>query len=360
MEKETFSNKLQNTLVDMKRRLQKEREEAVLLTQHLAAQRVQGRLVEESRARKLELELAAARTQLAEQKGAARNLAEQLASMQEGARAQLHQAESRMREMKAELAVAAQGQLQEQKDAAGRLIQQLAAERDASRAQLSEAESRTRALEEELGSARQQLNEQQQAAETIRQLTEERDESRAQLSEIESRLPAIEEEVVAAQEQFREQREMAVSVIQRLEEERDELLAQLNEQGARGQKLEEALVTTQNQLQEQMSVTAAAQSARAGGQASATDSALNGRPELWRMALPLTLVLMSSDFLAMNLRARPETLEAVREIQLGSQKLLDFLRSLDLNVAEPNPAERDQLEEIPHDPAGPHGTITPT
>ena len=94
-----------------------------------------------------------------------------------------------------------------------------------------------------------------------------------------------------------------------------------------------------------------------GGQDSASDSSLNGRLDLWRMAVPLTLVLMSSDLLAMNLRSSPETLEAVREIQLRSQKLLDFLRTSKL--LRPSPPKPDQPEETPRETAGPLGTITP-
>jgi hypothetical protein len=96
---------------------------------------------------------------------------------------------------------------------------------------------------------------------------------------------------------------------------------------------------------------------------------MNGRPDLWRTAVPLTLVLMSADLLSSNLRSAPETREAVREIQLGSQKLLDLLRTVDWNAAaqkaEPEgqpsspSAEPTAAEAAPDAPAGPFGSITP-
>ena len=57
---------------------------------------------------------------------------------------------------------------------------------------------------------------------------------------------------------------------------------------------------------------------------------LDDKRELyWRMAVPLTLVLVSTDLLAMNLRSSPAMLDAVRDIQLQSQKLLEAIRNSD-------------------------------
>ena len=350
MDHESDASKLRNTLDGLKRRLQHEREESETLTHHLTFNREQGPRVEDPRLRKLESELAAAQKQLAEQKAVAEQLLQQLAA-ERASRAQPTETGPDAQKLEEELATA-RSQLQNQKEAAERLIQQFAAERDESRAQLSEAESQARALQEELTAARQQINEQQQAAETIQQLTAERDESRAQLHEVESRIQVLGEEFVGAQEQFREQRESAVNFIRDLEAERDENRARLSEMEAREQKLDEELEAARKELQEKMSTVTAAE----GRQNSGQDSALNTQLEHWRMAVPLLLVLMSSDLLAMNLRSSPETLEAVRDIQSGSQKLLDFLRTFDLKTSSPD-SSQEAAQEKKTD--GHFGTLTP-
>lgn len=350
MDHESDASRLHNTLDGMKRRLQQEREESETLTHHLTFNREQGPRVEEPRLRKLESELAAAQEQLTEQKKVAEQLLQQLAA-ERASQAQPSDTGPDARRLEEELATA-RSQLQDQKEAAERLIQQLAAERDESRAQLTEAESQARALQEELTAARQQINEQQQAAETIQQLTAERDESRAQLNEVESRIQVLGEELVGAQEQFREQREAAVNFIRDLEAERDENRARLSEMEARAQKLEEELAAARKEFQEKMSTATAAE----GRQNSGQDSALNARLEHWRMAVPLILVLLSSDLLAMNLRSSPETLEAVRDIQSGSQKLLDFLRAFDLKTSSQGPSQEAAKEK---ETDGHFGTLTP-
>lgn len=313
MDKDPGSNKPPERPWGNKAKAPKRRRGRELLTQHIAMRRDKGGVSEESPVRKLELELANARKELAEQKGASANLAQQLASTREAARGRGSDGEAQARKLQAELPET-RDKLQNQKEAAERLVQQLAAERDG---------------------------------------------RRAQRSELESRIQALGEEFAAAQEQFRQQRESAVNFIHGLEAERDELRAQLHDQAEHVQKLEKALVTTQNQLQEQGSVAAAEEGARAGGQAAAPDSSLNGRTDLWRMAASLTLVLLSSDLLAMNRGASPETEEAVREIQLGSQKLLEFLRNSSLQPPTPQPAKPHQPAETPGERAGPFGTITP-
>jgi len=335
MEKDPSTDKIQMALDNLKRKLQKERDDAETLTQHWTFRRVQTPSAEDSHRKKLESELAAARNQLAEHKQAAEQLRQQLEAERDSHRGLKNETGAEVRELEEELN-AARGQLQEQKSAAENLIQQFAAERDESRARLSEVEVSTKALEEELAAARQQLSEQQQqAAEMIQQLTAERDESRAQYSDVESRIQVLGEELGGAQSRFREQLEAAINIIRNLEAERDEFCAQLREQEARAQKVEKELTEAQQQLQEQIHAAAAAERARA----------------------ELTLVLLSSDLLAMNLRSSPETRDAVREIQLGSQKLLDFLRTSDFSapdLAKPNPSE-----ETPREPAGPFGAITP-
>ena len=360
MENDAGQGRIRDTLDDLKRRLQKERQESETLTHHLAFQRERAP-AEDSRLKKLETELVV-QTQLVEE------LRQQLAAEQQSAQARRSEPEAKTRQLEEALA-AVQRRLGEQKEAAEQLIQQLAAERDESRARLREVESGTGALEEELAEARRQLNEYQQTAETIRQLTAERDENRAQLNEVESRIQVLTEDLMGAQEQFREQREMAVNVMQRLESERDELRARLNEEEARTQKLEDELAASRQQLQEQRNAVAASERARAeqqallhatgGRQDSAPDGSLNGRLDLWRMAVSLTLVLMSSDLLATNLRSSPETRDAAREIQLGSQKLLDFLRTFDFNAPAPDSAKPNPSPETPREPAGPLGTVTP-
>jgi len=50
---------------------------------------------------------------------------------------------------------------------------------------------------------------------------------------------------------------------------------------------------------------------------------------------------------------------AVQEIQLGSQKLLDFLRNSNLQPPAPQPAKLNQPAETPRETTGPFGTITP-
>jgi uncharacterized phage infection (PIP) family protein YhgE len=229
-------------------------------------------------------------------------------------------------------------------------------------------------LEEELAAARAQLSEQQQMAETVRQLTTERDAVRAQIAEVESRIQMFQEESEAAQNQSREQREVALEVIRSLESERDEYRAQLNEQEAKAQRFEEELAAARQQLDGK----GGPQNSASGGYGAAADFSTNGRADLWRTAVPLTLALLSADLLSNNLRSDPETRDAVREIQLGSQKLLDWLRTVDWNTPaqEAQPAESPESpdsespaseaasaetdpEAAPDVPTGPFGSITP-
>ena len=401
MANDADQGRIQNSIENLKRRLQREREESETLTHNLSFRRDQAPPMEDSRMKKLEAELAAAQKELAEQKAiaeqskqqlakqqtspqrneelataqirlqdqktAAEQLIQQLAAERDESRGRLREMEIWTRTLGDELATTRQ-QLSDQQQTA-ETVRQLTSERDQDRTHLAEAESRARGLEEELAAARQQLSDQQQTAETIRQLTAERDESRAQLSDVESRIQVLGEELAAAQEQSREQREAVGNFIQRLEAERDETGARLREQEERAQKLEEELAATRQQLQEQINVATAAEKAAGerqallsqgvGGQVSALDRSANGQPDLWRIAASLTLVLMSSDLLALNHGSCPETQEAVREIQLGSQKLLDFLRNFNSQSPTPQPTKSDQPAETPRETTGAFGTITP-
>jgi chromosome segregation ATPase len=359
------TNKIQRALDELKKKLQKEREEAETLTQHFTLRRDQIRPLEDSRLKKAEEELAAARQLLEEQRQANEKLVQQLAAGREAQRGLGGDNGAEAQRLKEELN-SVRAQLQEQRSAAEGLIQQFAAERDESRARLAELEPRVFALEAELATARQELSEQQLAAEaavesvseTIELLTAERDESRAQLAEVGQRIQVLQEESEAAQNLSREQRELALNVIRNLESERDEFRAQLNEQEARVRKLEGDLEAALAQRVEAM----ASGNHDAAPVASSAVGSSNGRPELWRMAVPLTLVLLSSDMLSSNLKSSPESREAIREIQLGGQKLLDLLRTIDWNKPsheEATPQEIEHAEQSPAPPNGPFGSMTP-
>ena len=194
--------------------------------------------------------------------------------------------------------------------------------------------------------------------ETIEQLTRERDESRAQLAEVGQRIQVLQEESEAAQNLSREQRELALNVIRNLESEREEFRSLMSEQEARIRKLEQDLEAA---LAQRVDVLASGNHETAPVASSPVASA-NGRPELWRMAVPLTLMLLSSDMLSTSVRTSPESREAIREIQLGSQKLLDLLRTVDWNKPaeqDTKPLDADQLEQSPAPPNGPFGSMTP-
>ena len=115
MKNDGASNRLQSTLDDLKRRMQQERQAAESLTHHLTAQRDQGRVVEESRIRKLESELADAQRQWAEQKAVADKLSQQLANERSGT-------PPRVRELEQELD-AAESRFQRERDAGSQSIE---------------------------------------------------------------------------------------------------------------------------------------------------------------------------------------------------------------------------------------------
>jgi DNA repair exonuclease SbcCD ATPase subunit len=356
------SGRLKATLDDMKRKLEEDREAAELLTRHLTVQRAQKVPMGPSRMNQLETDLAEARKQMLEQKETTEKWIQQVTTERDAGRGRLREAEASMQKLRDELA-ASQNQLKEQREAAESLIQQMMAdskgtvaqaggdlearsrareveedlqkarqqlgalearvraseeelaavrqqfseqkqaseeairqlmtERDESRGRLSEAEARVRGSEEELAAARQQLSEQKQASEeSIQQLTAERDESRAQYSEVESRTEVLQEEFAAAHEQFREQRETAVRVIQQLEAERDESQGRSSELEAKAAELEKELEAARAQLQNE----------------SGRDTVSQG--------------------------VRIELLDAVMEMQIQGQKLLDILQTWNSKAAD--------------------------
>ena len=357
MEKDDSTNKIGRALDELKRKLQREREEAESLTAHFTLRRDQVKPVEDSRRKKLDEELSAARKELAAQKEANNQLARQLATERENHSNANGKNGTEVQTLQQELN-SARTQLQEQRQAAENLINQVAAERDECRTQLSEVEPRMQALEVELSASRQQLSELQEKAATIEQLTQERDESQAAIAEIEARIQMLQEESEASQKLSREQRELTLEAIRNLESERDEYCARLNEQETKEKELQEQLEGARKQLQEQAD---AAREGRESPISGPGNASLNGCAEPWLTAVPLTLALMSADMLSNSLRSAPETKEAVREIQASSQKLLALLRTADWKQpAEDVPAaDESQSPEQPDAPAGQFGEMTP-
>ena len=112
----------------------------------------------------------------------------------------------------------------------------------------------------------------------------------------------------AAQDQFRQQRETAVKTIRQMAAERDESRTQVGEVEERLRKLEEELTATQEGL-------------RAG-----TESANGQQKAYWRTVAPTTLMLVSTDLLAMSVQSDPTLLKIVRNMQLQCQNFLELLR----------------------------------
>jgi len=229
----------------------------------------------------LELELEAVRRQLAEQMKATEKQIQQLTAEHERMHSLLKQVENRTKALDDELVAA-----REQSKVSEAQISELAAERERIQAQASEAESRAKTLDEELVAMRQQLTAQRQAVEEqIQQLTSERDESRASYSEVESRTQLLEKEFIAAHEQFREQRETAVQVIRQLEMDREDAQARMDELDAQSVRLQGELTKARNDLEHETSK------------------------------------------VAITTQVRTEILDAVVDIQVKGQKLLDLLQA---------------------------------
>lgn len=344
MHKATDSRKLQSTLDDLRRRLKQERHEAETMTHNLSAQREQGRIAEDSRVRRLESELAVAHQQLAEQREENSRLAQQVAADRREAQLRGARFEEELSALEAHLTdqrqaaetlargmrLAADGgaggegaptladynQMQAELGSARRRIEELVAERDAAAQRLRDAESWGRTLEEEESRLRGQLESQRVQLEArISELQAEREDARASLAEVEGRTRAVEEEFVAAQEKSREQREAAREVIQQLESEREESRGRISELEARTQWLEEELAAARRQLQE------------AGLPVDEPGPGEIGQKDLyWRLTVPLTLVMVSTDLLAMNSQTSPQMRDAVRAIQQESRRMLESLR----------------------------------
>ena len=344
MQRATDSKRLQGTLDDLRRRLKQERQEAETMTHDLSAQREQGRIAEDSRARRLEAELAGAQHELAEQREQAAWLAQQSAADRREMQLRAQRFEEELGALEARLAdehsatetlargmrlgtdgnVGGEGlptlanfnQLQAELSEARKQVGELTGERDSTVQRLKDAESWGRTLEEEEARLRAQVESQRKSLEgQIAELHAERDEALANLLEVENRTKAVEEEFIAAQEKSREQREAAREVIQQMEAERAESRNRLTELEARAQWLEEELSTARRQLQE--AGLPVGESA-AGGQ--------DQKDLYWRLTVPLTLVMVSTDLLALNSQTSPEMREAVRAIQQESRRMLDSLR----------------------------------
>ncbi len=343
MDNQSNKGNIQKTLEEMKRRLQQEREASETLTRHLSVQRGTSQSVGDSRTRKLELDLAEARRQFEEQKAVAEALALKLTAGQDKESARRSETGTHAAKLEQEL-TAAREQLREQSEGAERLITQLVAERDQGRARLQEMESGSLALQQELAKVQAQLGEQQQAAASeIQRLTAERDEIRAQRNEVDSRSRALEEDIAATQEQFRQQREAALQVFRQLEAEKDGAQLQLRELQEQVKKLQEELHAGRSPSQR----------AGEGEKAAVAENRLGGMPAadsaelFWRMTVPLTLVLLSSDLLAMSFRSNPGMLEAARGLRQQSQKLMDLIRSNGLEM----PPAQEPVPEATKPPA---------
>ena len=344
MQKITDSKKIQGTLDDLRRRLKQERQEAETMTHNLSAQREHGRIAEDSRIRRLEAELATAHHELMQQREEGANIAQQAAADRREMQLRARQFEEELAALESRLAdehVAAEtlakglrlipdgntssegipsladfNQLKSELCESQRQRQEVMTDNELTLQKLKEAESWGRALEEEETQLRSQLETQRITLEgRISELSAERDDARANLSEVEGRTKAVEEEFVAAQEKSREQREAAREVISQLESEREENRSRLTELEARSQWLEEELATARRQLQE----------AGLPVSESATNE-LRQNDLYWRLTVPLTLVMVSTDLLALNSQTTPQMRDAVRAIQQESRRMLESLR----------------------------------
>src|SRR3990172_3913509 len=124
MQRDTrISGKLQSTLEDMKRKLEKEREAAETLTRHLAVHRDQRAPLGESRIGKLEADLNSARQQILEQKGVTEQWIQQVSAERDAGRSRLRASEATIQKLNQDL-LAAQQQMKEQRDAAEGMIPQ--------------------------------------------------------------------------------------------------------------------------------------------------------------------------------------------------------------------------------------------
>ena len=352
MAMDSEKDKLQKNLDDMRRRLQEERVAAESLTRHFATQHEQGYSGEQSRVKKVELELTVAKKQLADQKESAEKIFHQLTAERDTSWAQVRDLETNHRSLSQDLEETRR-QIQDQREASERLIAQLIAERNELQKFRSEADSKALEFEEKLSAVQQEVEQKRAAEELVRQMTAERDESRSHLAEIESRTQALEEDMASAQNLFREQREAAVRLIQQLESERDEYKAQVNDLEAGTQILQEELAASREQLQMKEAAAQAPPELPASParpplwlpnwegvkQADEANAGSNGNSELesapnadpvdayWRTAMSISLLLISSDLLAMNMKKDADAISRVREIQSQTQRLLERLHN---------------------------------
>ncbi len=332
MFKKTDPHKLQSTLDDLKRRLQQEREAAVSLTHHLNSQREQSLQAEDSRVRKLEAELASAQQKLADQQMILEKKAKQSLAEKNELLGKVKRLED---------GLAARGDVSQQDlDERDRTIQRLTGERDESRTQQAAMEFARQLADEESAKLQSELAEKEKSSEElVQRITADRDEARAELAEVAGRTSAVEEELVAAERQFREQREAALEAIQQLEAERKDNLSRLSELEARAQWLDEELATTKKQLESAGADAPSGQPITQNMLAMLPESLPADQRDLYfRMAVPLTMVLVSTDLLAMNLKSSPGVIDAVRNVQLQSQQLLEVIRDQEERRQAEHPA----------------------
>jgi chromosome segregation ATPase len=303
----TRFNPMENEIADARKQLNEQKALTEQWIQQVTTERDAGRArlrEAEDKIRSLQDQLASMQGQLSEQRAAAEGLIQQLVTQPAPGAASAEQTETRLQELENELSAAVQQLESQQKYAEDRtqklavaeeMIQQLNADQEILAARAREAEMRTDTLGQELSTARQQAEEQKQGFDAaVQSLTAERDQSRALYSEVEQRTQVLETEFLAAHEQFREQRETAMQVIRQLEADREEFQARFDAAAAESARLREDATKARNDLQ------------------------------------------LESSKVAITKQVRNEILDAVVDIQVKGQRLLDLLQAWSAKDADIN------------------------
>ncbi len=281
------SGKLHATLNEMKRMIEEERGAAELMTRQLANHRDQKFAFSANRPNFVEVELAEAKKQIAEQKSTTEKWIQQITAERDAGRARLRETEENVLRLQEELQVTRSHHLRDRQAAEG-LIQQMYTETQAHVGTAStESPSYAEAMKQmdaELQAIREQLQLQEKAAEEkIRELAAERDDflqkaevaaaratetanllneahevidavgaerdaAQAQYAEVEARTQSLEQDFTTAYEQFREQRETALEVIRKLEAESEGSQDRMMELEAQSQELATKLIAAKSQL----------------------------------------------------------------------------------------------------------------
>ncbi|MSO21607.1 MAG: hypothetical protein EXQ56_14370 [Acidobacteria bacterium] len=278
------SGKLHATLNEMKRMIEEERGAAELMTRQLANHRDQKFAFSANRPNFVEVELAEAKKQIAEQKTTTEKWIQQITAERDAGRARLREAEESVLRLQEEIQVTRSHHLRDREAAEG-LIQQMYTETQAHAG--TESPSYAEAMKQmdaELLAIREQLQLQEQVAEekilelaaerddylqkaeaaaarateTADRLNEaqvvidavgaERDAAQAQYAEVEARTQSLEQDFTTAYEQFREQRETALEVIRKLEAESEGSQDRMMELEAQSQELATKLIAAKSQL----------------------------------------------------------------------------------------------------------------